>query len=218
MFALYPVGKTIAASLSLKSATACVELVVDVERARQDGRAGGAQPVLARGLDRGFLDLVAVGDAEVVVRRQVQQLLDLARLPVADLHLGAGRGRKRLGVEVVPGGQRFLVPAAERLQQVERIVSRAVVEVAVVVLAEDGSIGVLFGGRAHFSSLPWSRLPRFALLAAGSGPKTVRRKAVSVAGHRPIWKPHLLGPARVSAPAGWAGTASRRSGGRASPA
>ena len=45
--------------------------------------------------------------------------------------------------------QRFLVPLAERAQQVERVVTRAVVEVAVVVVREGRPGGILLGQRLH---------------------------------------------------------------------
>ena len=61
--ALYPVGNRMAASLSLKPATAFASSLWMSKVPAQDGRAGGAQAVLPRGLDGRLLDLVAVGDA-----------------------------------------------------------------------------------------------------------------------------------------------------------
>ena len=91
------------------------QLVVDVEGAargsasrRRPGRTCCVASMAAS------LTSVAVGDAEVVVGREVDEVLDLAGLAVADRDPGAGRGLQRLGVEVVAVGQRLLVPLAER--------------------------------------------------------------------------------------------------------
>ena len=112
------------------------ELLVHVEGARQDRRARRPEAVALDRLRGGLLHLGPVGDAEVVVGGEVQQVVDGAGLAVLDPDVGGGRRGQRLHVQVVPGGPRLAIPVGVRPQQVERVVAGAVVEVAVVVLRE----------------------------------------------------------------------------------
>src|SRR6266446_3305968 len=58
---------------------------------------------------------------------------------------------ERLGIEVVAVGLGLAVPLVERRQQVEGIVAGAVIEVAVVVVAEHRFPGFLLVRRLHIS-------------------------------------------------------------------
>ena len=112
------------------------EPLVDLEGPGEDRGARGPQAVGLDGLCRRPLDLGAVGDPEVVVRGEVEEVLQLLRLPVAHPDMGGRRAGKRFLVEVVPVGEGLAVPVREGGQEVEGVVPGAVVEIGVVVLGK----------------------------------------------------------------------------------
>ena len=78
--------------LALEARELVGELLVDLEGPGQDRGPRGPQAVLLDRLGRRALDLGTVGDPEVVVGREVQEVLPLLGLPVAHADVG-GRAR-----------------------------------------------------------------------------------------------------------------------------
>ena len=112
------------------------ELLVEIERAAQDRGAGRAEAVLREGLLRRVDHFRAVAHPEVVVRGEVQEVLDLLVVQrLGDRHPAPGSGAHRLVVKVVAIlDERLLVPGIERVEHVEGVGSRGEVEVGKIVL------------------------------------------------------------------------------------
>src|SRR5882672_1467211 len=105
-----------AASLSLKAA---ISLSSSLWISKVPERSAEAEA--ADGLDGGLLDLVAIGDAEVVVGGHVDEVEHTAGLAAADLHPGGRDRGERLGVEVIAVGPGLPIPVVEGTQQVEGV-------------------------------------------------------------------------------------------------
>src|SRR5262249_20136022 len=189
--------------LVLEGGDLALELLVELERARKDRRAGGAEAVLLDGIDRGLLHLVPVGDAEVVVGGHVDEVAHLTGFAVPDLDAGRRRRLKRLRVEVVAVREGLLVPLVERTQQVQGVVPRPVIEVAVVVLGKRGLDDVLLVDRFHTDPFLWGH--RLSPPRAPIGAQKIRdytSEAVWGQSLGTVAKPLRMGVSRGRGPTG----------------
>ncbi len=127
------------------------QLVVDLQRPAEDGRAGCSVAVTVHGLDHRLLDLRPIRQTEVIVGGEVQEVVvDLPALRVADVHARLRRSLQRKSVQVVSGRLGVLPPLCEGVEHRECVVPGAEVEVGVVVLHRERQVtlvGELWLGR-----------------------------------------------------------------------